>query len=272
MTTSPPANRSSSPQPTPLTPSISTPSSTPASLTPTSFPTIYTSISHTYETFFSQDPGLHTFLTSTITLLPPSSQILDLGSGTGRPVASTLSAAHHHVFGLDFSASMVAVSRDSVPSATFVVGDMRSFDVLSLLSSGETFDAVYSILSLFTLSRPELEVMGGKWKSWVKKGGLLCICTIAADDVCAKEGVEGEGEGEGNDTGLYDDDGLCVRGVKGRFMGHEVQTTLFSKEGWRWLLRSNGFEVVSERGDTYRPPVEADSDVEMHWFLVARRV
>lgn len=104
--------------------------------------------------------------------------------------------------------------------------------------------------------------MGKKWKSWIRKGGLLCICTIAAEDLQPrKEGGEG-----------YDEDGYCVRDIKGRFMGNEVSFSLMTREGWRWLFKENGFEIVEETNHIYRPPAEADSLVEPHLFLVARKM
>lgn len=160
---------------------------------------------------------------------------------------------------------MIQLSQRAVPTGKFAEGDMRTFSPLThwpTVASHGGFDAVFSILSLFILSREEIEEMGNKWGKWVKKGGLLCICTIAAEDLRSrKEGGEG-----------YDEDGFCARDIEGRFMGHKVSFTLFSREGWRWLLGKNGFEIVSENTDIYTPPEEADSLVEPHLFLVARKI
>ncbi|KAA8567819.1 hypothetical protein EYC84_008274 [Monilinia fructicola] len=177
---------------------------------------MYSSIGSTYETGFGHDPGLLSFLAKTLPLLPAHSHILDLGSGTGRPVASTLAETGHQVFGLDFSETMIALAKTAVPNATFALGDMRSFEPLEYWHVEEGFDAVFSILSLFIFSREEIEGMVGKWA--------------------------------------------------------RIRFTLFGREGWRWLLGRNGFEVLWEETDLFRPPVEAESNEEPHWFFVARRL
>ncbi|APA10959.1 hypothetical protein SS1G_03346 [Sclerotinia sclerotiorum 1980 UF-70] len=237
------------------------------------FEEMYSAIGGAYETAFAQDKGLLKFLERVIGILPQNSQILDLGCGTGRPVASTLSSAGHQIYGLDFSQAMITLSQTSVPNGKFAMGDMRIFNPFEHWSSDLKkndggFDAIFAILSLFALSRSEIESLGSKWRDWVKVGGFLCICMIAAEDLRPRD-REGKGDGEGKG---YDEDGICCRGIEGRFMGNVVTLSLFTRDGWRWLLKENGFEIVEEWNDVYRPPKEADSEDEPHLFLLARRV
>ncbi|CAD6444143.1 87b8289b-71aa-4041-b9bd-50d2291918e2 [Sclerotinia trifoliorum] len=237
------------------------------------FEEMYSAIGGTYEKAFAQDEGLLKFLERVVEILPTNSQILDLGCGTGRPVASTLSSAGHQIYGLDFSQTMISLSQTSVPNGKFAMGDMRTFDPLEHWSSDlkkidGSFDAIFTILSLFALSRSEIEALGSKWRDWVKVGGFICICTIAAEDLQPRDGEQkGDGEGKG-----YDEDGFGCRGIEGRFMGNVVTFSLFTREGWRWLLKENGFEIVEEWNNVYQPPKEADSEDEPHLFLLARRV
>ena len=171
-----------------------------------------------------------------------------------------LEEAGHRVLGIDISDTMVALSRAAVPSGVFAVGDMRTW-VPKAEQQSDGFDAVFNILSLFILNREEIEEMAGKWSSWLKRGGLLCICTMAAEDLRPKkEGGSG-----------YDEDGLCARDIGVRFMGNQVKITLFSREGWKWLLESKGFEVLSDKTEVHTPPPEADSDIEPHYYLIARK-
>ncbi|ORY10153.1 S-adenosyl-L-methionine-dependent methyltransferase [Clohesyomyces aquaticus] len=235
------------------------PTPTPIPYTPDA--KFYSSISTTYEYAFSHDAGLHSFLSLTLSHLPPSSKILDAGCGTGKPVASTLSAAGHSVLGIDISPSMVDRSREAAPDAQFQVADMRTF---APEGDGEgNFDAVFNILSLFILSREEMENMAKKWASWIKKDGLLFICTIAAEDLEHPDGDERQG--------VTDPDGLCVRDIGVQFMGRTVHVTLFTREGWRVLLEGNGFEIVEASTQTFVPPEEAQSDEEPHYFIIARK-
>jgi SAM-dependent methyltransferase len=220
------------------------------------YPAMYSSIGSTYEDAFAQDTGLLDFLKTALPHLSPSSHVFDVGCGTGRPVASVLSSAGHHVLGIDISDTMVELSKKAVPSGVFEIGDMRTY-----VPKEENFNAVFNILSLFILSREEIEAMAAKWSTWLKPGGVLCICTMAAEDLRPKSGT-----GEG-----YDEDGFCARDIGVRFMGNRVTVTLFTKEGWRWLLEKNGFEVVVEKEDLYKLPPESDSDDEPHYFLIARK-
>ncbi|PQE29034.1 methyltransferase type 11 protein [Rutstroemia sp. NJR-2017a BBW] len=135
---------------------------------------------------------------------------------------------------------MVELSSKAVPAGTFEVGDMKEY-----VPKGDNFDGVFNILSLFVLNREEIEGMAAKWATWLKPGGILCICTMAAEDVRPKHSPE--------------------------FLGNNVTITLFTKEGWRLLLEKNGFEVIVEKEDLFKLPPETDSDDELHYFLIARK-
>lgn len=226
-------------------------------------PAFYSSIGLKYEQGFAQDEGLLAFLNHVIPQLPPRSRVLDAGCGTGRPVAAALASAGHRVTGIDMSDTMIALSKAAVeplahPDAPveFHLIDMRDYAP----KEGELFDGVFTILSLFFLDREEIEDMTRKWSNFLKPGGLLCVCAIAAEDL----DVEGVG-------GKYDADGLVARGIKGNFFGKEVQTMLFTRKGWAEILVKNGFAVKYEHTERYVPPPEAESDVEDHYFIIAEK-
>ncbi|KAK4494560.1 hypothetical protein PRZ48_013916 [Zasmidium cellare] len=219
-------------------------------------PAFYSQVGATYQTAFAHDPGLHTYLQShLLPQLAPNSTILDIGCGTGHPVASTLAAAGHHVTGIDISEEMVRLSRISVPKGKFEVADMQTYQPEG------TFGAVLAILSLFPLDREAIETQAARWSSWLPVGGILGIVTIAAED------VEVEGRG-----GRYDADGMCARGITVRFMGADVQIELFTRKGWEVLLGKEGFEIVGDLTETFVPPEEADSGEEVHYFVVAKKI
>ena len=68
--------------------------------------------------------------------LEPRSKVLELGSGTGRPVAERLAYGYDYL-GVDASTEMVSVATGNVPNAQFLVADMRRLE----LPAGK-FDAV----------------------------------------------------------------------------------------------------------------------------------
>lgn len=210
-----------------------------------------------YEMGFGHNKGLLSFLDYIIPLLPPASHILDAGCGTGKPVAVSLAAAGHIVTGIDVSKAMISLSKRAIPTGRFHVMDMRAYAP----PEGAEFDAVFNILSLFVLTREEIESMMTKWSHWLKPGGLLCICTIAAED------MDPESKG-----GQYDADGLCARSIREQFMNRESEYTLFTREGWGKMLADRDFKIKSARMARHVPPPEADCGPEDQYFIVAQKI
>ena len=213
----------------------------------------YNSVGASYESAFGHDEGLAKFIRRSLTFLKPSSNVLDVGCGTGTPVASTLAQQGHHITGIDIALSMIELSRNAVPSGTFEVANMLEY------APKEPVDAILSLFSLFTLSREELESsVSSKWAEWLVPGGLLCIGTIPLDSCQPPKE-------------LYDADGLCARKIRGRFMDQIVEVDLMAKKFWLGLLEDVGFEILHTAEDYFEPPPEAKSDNEMHFYIIARK-
>ncbi|KAL9080408.1 MAG: hypothetical protein Q9157_000793 [Trypethelium eluteriae] len=206
-----------------------------------------------YEKAFGHDVGLHNFIKRAVTFFPPAATVLDIGCGTGTPVASTVAAHGHRIIGIDSSQSMVDLSRKAVPSGTFEVVDMKEY------SPKEKIDVVLSILSLFQLSREQIEFMSGRWADWLAPGGILCIGTMDPAELDLKDAI-------------YDEDKMCVRGISHLFMGEPGHLILMTREGWGNMLRTAGFEVIETEKDTFEPPPEAKCDPEPHYFVIARKI
>ena len=60
-------------------------------------------------------------------LLKPNSRILDVGCGTGLPVARLFCEHGHQVIGFDLSNKLIQLARKNVPLGSFLVGDMLNF-------------------------------------------------------------------------------------------------------------------------------------------------
>lgn len=71
----------------------------------------------------------HKWLDNFISLLPESASILDLGCGTGLPVAEYFSKQNVAVTGVDTSPEMIAMARKNIPSASWLVADMRGLEL-----------------------------------------------------------------------------------------------------------------------------------------------
>jgi SAM-dependent methyltransferase len=78
--------------------------------------------------------------------LEPKAEILDLGCGSGRPIARYLIEQGHRVTGVDSSPDMIAMCREDFPDQAWLVGDMRS------LRFDRTFDGIIAWDSFFHLT------------------------------------------------------------------------------------------------------------------------
>ena len=213
----------------------------------------FDSIGGSYEDSYSKNIGLLKFLPKAISLFPAESKVLDIGCGTGTPVASMIASAGHHVTGIDISPSMIELSRKAVPEGQFYVANMLEF-----VSREQPINAVLAIFSLFFLSREEIEMMCRKWSEWLAAGGVLCITTVAADSYDPV-------------VGHYYGGHLDARHVPFRFMGLNIELTLLTKKGWSSIPETVGFEFVHTEEYWFVPPAEANSDSEMEYFIIVRK-
>ncbi len=81
-------------------------------------------------------------------LLPPGGRVLDIGCGSGEPIARHLIEQQFAVTGVDSAPAMIAMCAARFPSATWQVADMRE------LALGRHFDGLLAWDSFFHL-RPE---------------------------------------------------------------------------------------------------------------------
>jgi SAM-dependent methyltransferase len=79
-------------------------------------------------------------------LLRPQATFLDIGCGSGEPIARALSRKGHAVTGVDSSPEMIALFKNNFPGATAEVADMRQ------LNLGKTFGGLVAWDSFFHLA------------------------------------------------------------------------------------------------------------------------
>lgn len=124
---------------------------------PESAAEVFDALGKDYEAAFRTAIAQRDAITALIESLPPRAKVLDLGSGTGRPVAELLAAAGHDVTGYDIAPKMVEIARAQVPAARFELGDLRE-----LTFEDGTWDAVTTFFSLLQLTRAEQETVIGR--------------------------------------------------------------------------------------------------------------
>ncbi|PSL18962.1 class I SAM-dependent DNA methyltransferase [Shimia abyssi] len=117
--------------------------------------------------------------------LPQQCDVLDLGCGTGRPLAAYILNQGHRLTGLDQSTQMIALARTRFPLATWHLMDM------CVITLTEQFDAVLSWDGFFHLSPTEQRAALPAIASRVRDAGTLLL-TIGRDHGLATGTVNGE--------------------------------------------------------------------------------
>jgi SAM-dependent methyltransferase len=101
--------------------------------------------------------------------VPAGGAVLDLGCGSGVPVARTLAAGGFRVTGADISEVQVRRARQQVPDAEFVRADVTD---ASFVPGGlGTFDAVVSFYALIHLPLDEQPRLLRRIGTWLRPGG-----------------------------------------------------------------------------------------------------
>lgn len=139
-----------------------------------------------------------------------NSQILDLGCGSGYPIADYFIKNKMQVTGVDGAQAMIEIAQKDYPLAQWKVADMRT------LNLQKKFDAIISWDSFFHLNFEEQAQMFPIFKNHLNVHGLLIF-------------TSGPQRGE----------------AIGDMNGHALYHSSLDENEYRELLLQNGFEVVS---------------------------
>ncbi|MFK8250294.1 class I SAM-dependent methyltransferase [Ancylobacter terrae] len=101
-------------------------------------------------------------------LLPPApAAILDIGCGSGEPIARYLAEKGHAVTGIDSAPSLIALCRARFPDHDWHVADMRT------LSLGRRFDGLIAWDSFFHLAADDQRAMFPLFRAHARPGAAL---------------------------------------------------------------------------------------------------
>lgn len=169
---------------------------------------VYDAVAAAWDGARGASPGEVAWIDRAIQGLPPGAPVLDLGCGSGAPVALHLHDAGHRVTGVDFAPAMLHLARARLPRAEWIEADMRA------LSLGRRFMALIAWDSFFHLTRPEQAAMFPVFAAHLLPGGRLLF-------------TSGTEEGE----------------AWGQVAGHAVWHDSLSPLGYMQLLDQSGFRL-----------------------------
>ena len=149
-----------------------------------------------------------------LALLPHSGAVLDLGCGTGEPIARYFIDAGYRVTGVDSSPNMVALCKRRFPDEKWLAADMRN------LSLGGKFSGVIAWDSFFHLRAEDQREMFPVFSRHAAPGAALMF-------------TSGPRAGE----------------AKGEYHGEPLYHASLDPAEYRALLRDNGFGEVAQASD-----------------------
>ncbi|MFN7097424.1 MAG: class I SAM-dependent DNA methyltransferase [Gammaproteobacteria bacterium] len=107
------------------------------------------------------------YLNLIIQSIPIGGSILDLGCGTGEPIAQFFHEKGYQITGVDGSRKMIELCQHRFPQQTFLVADMRHVQL------NQQFDAIIAWHSFFHLSHDDQRHMFKLFESCLKPKGIL---------------------------------------------------------------------------------------------------
>ena len=104
-----------------------------------------------------------------LALVPEGGQVLDIGCGTGRPIAAYLRDNGMRVTGIDAAAPMIDRARRHAPEGDWRVADMRDLEL------GQVFDGALSWDAFFHLTAAEQRSVIPRLARHLKPGAPLML-------------------------------------------------------------------------------------------------
>jgi len=142
-------------------------------------------------------------------LLPPGGAVLDIGCGSGDPIARHLIERGFRVTGVDSAPAMIDICRSRL-QGEWIVSDMRD------LALGQTFDGLIAWDSFFHLRPDDQRAMIAVFRSHARPGSALMF-------------TSGPSFGE----------------AIGSFEGEPLYHASLAPDEYRALLRDAGFAVLT---------------------------
>ncbi|MEV4128070.1 class I SAM-dependent methyltransferase [Nocardia sp. NPDC049707] len=132
----------------------------------------YDHLSEHYDQAFGGETKYRVWLAELDRQISSAARVLDLGCGSGIPVARVLAATGRRVVGVDISDVQIGRARRLVPDADFIPADATAIDF-----EPESFDAVVCLYMLIHLPLDQQFPLLAKIAGWLRPQGLLVTTT-----------------------------------------------------------------------------------------------
>lgn len=149
-----------------------------------------------------------------IALLPQNPRVLDIGCGSGEPIARYLIERGCRVTGVDSSEAMIAMCAARFPDHRWTAADMRDLDL------GVRFDGIIAWDSFFHLTREDQRAMFPVFAKHAALGAALMFT-----------------------SGPHDGEAI------GEMWGEPLYHSSLAPDEYRALLNEQGFEVAAYTAD-----------------------
>jgi len=144
-----------------------------------------------------------------LSLIPEHAQILDLGCGSGKPIAAYLIEQGHSVVGVDSSDVMIEMAKHNFPEQHWIQADMRQIEL------EQKFKGILAWDSFFHLTQDDQRKMFAQFSRFAEQGTVLMF-------------TSGPSHGE----------------ALGDLFGDVLYHASLSQDEYRQLLKDHGFEAV----------------------------
>lgn len=174
--------------------------------------------------------------------LPSGAKVLDLGCGTGNPIARYIVQRGYDVIGVDESKKMLEIAKEVAPEAKFIHGDMVDIEFADKFAGAVAWDSVFHV------ERKHHSTFYRKLANSLQVGGRLLL-SVGGSDAEGDPTSDNKSDAEGFTSEMF--------GQTFFYSGYEPKVA-------RRLLEAEGFEIDVWEVD--------DPSSRGHIAVIARRV
>ena len=176
--------------------------------------------------------------------LPAGAKVLDLGCGTGHPIAKYMVQRGYHVVGVDQSEKMLAIAKEVVPEAEFIHDDMVELQLADKFAAAIAWDSVFHV------ERKHHAAIYRKLANALELGGRLLLSVGGTDvDSSIEDATAADSR---------------VEGFTSEMFGHTFFYSGYAPGVALQLLTAEGFEIEVWEVD--------DPSSRGHIAVIARKV